>query len=127
MNTLNTPLPTVPQIAEMLAEHIRKDNDAPRFIVESILPLIKMEFSSVSEALAAPGMLRDMESDFIAIAAMVSSTRRKVLELAKVIGSANSDISIVSLEEAYRRWVVLLGEFAFELDRVLDITDGRDS
>jgi len=127
MNTPNTPLPTVPQIAEMLAEHIRKDNDAPRFIVESIFPLIKMEFSSVSEALAAPGMLRDMESDFIAIAAMVSSTRRKVLELAKVIGSANSDISIASLEEAYSRWVGLLGEFAFELDRVLDITDGRDS
>ena len=127
MNILNTQLPTVPQIAEMLAEHIRKDNDAPRFIVESILPLIKMEFSSVSEALAAPGMLRDTESDFIAIAAMVSATRRKVLELAKVIGSANRDISIASLEEAYSRWVGLLGEFAFELDKVLDLTDGRDS
>ena len=127
MNTPNTPLPTVPQIAEMLTEHIRRDNDAPRFIVESVLPIIGMRFSSVSEALAAPGMLRDTESDFIAIAAMVSATRRKVLELAKVIGSANSDISIASLEEAYSRWVGLLGEFAFELDKVLDLTDGRDS
>ena len=127
MNILNTQLPTVPQIAEMLAEHIRKDNDAPRFIVESILPLIKMEFSSVSEALAAPGMIRDAESDFVTIAATLSATRRRVLELAKVIGSANNDIPIASLEEAYIRWVKLLGEFAFELGKVLDLTDGRDS
>ena len=127
MNTSTVTLPTVPQIAEMLTEHIRRDNDAPRFIVESVLPIIGMRFSSVSEALAAPGMLRDTESDFIAIAAMVSATRRKVLELAKVIGSANRDISIASLEEAYSRWVELLGEFAFELDKVLDLTDGRDS
>ena len=127
MNTSTVTLPTVPQIAEMLTEHIRRDNDAPRFIVESVLPIIGMRFSSVSEALAAPGMLRDTESDFIAIAAMVSATRRKVLELAKAIGSANRDISIASLEEAYSRWVELLGEFAFELDKVLDLTDGRDS
>jgi hypothetical protein len=127
MNTPTVTLPTIPQIAEMLAEHIRRDNDAPRFIVESILPVIGMEFSSVSEALAASGMLRDSESDFITIAAMVSTTRRKILELATVIGSANTDISIADLAEAYCRWVELLGGFAFELDKVLYITDGRDS
>jgi hypothetical protein len=126
MNTLNTPLPTVPQIAEMLAEHIRKDNDAPRFIVESILPLIKMEFSSVSEALAAPDMIRDAESDFISITASVSTTRRKVLELAQVIGSSDRDIPIRILDEAHRRWIELLGEFAHDLDKVLGLIDGRD-
>lgn len=126
MNTLNTPLPTVPQIAEMLAEHIRKDNDAPRFIVESILPLIKMEFSSVSEALAAPGMIRDTESDFVAITASVSATRRQVLELAKVIGSSDRDISIRDLDEAHHGWIELLGEFARDLDKVLCLIDGRD-
>ena len=126
MNTLNTPLPTVPQIAKMLAEHIRKDNNAPRFIVESILPLIKMEFSSVGEALAAPNMLRDAESDFVSITASVSTTRRKVLELAKVIGSSYEDIPIRILDEAHRRWVELLGEFAHDLDKVLGLIDGRD-
>ena len=126
MNTLNTPLPTVPQIAKMLAEHIRKDNNAPRFIVESILPLIKMEFSSVGEALAAPNMLRDAESDFVSITASVSTTRRKVLELAKAIGSSDRDIPIRILDEAHRRWVELLGEFAHDLDKVLGLIDGRD-
>lgn len=126
MNTINTPLPTIPQIAEMLAEHIRRDNDAPRFIVESILPLIKMEFSSVSEALAAPGMIRDNESDFIAIAATVSATRRKVLELAKVIGLSDRDIPLRDLDRAHCRWIELLGEFALDLDKVLDLMDRRD-
>lgn len=126
MNTLNTPLPTVPQIAEMLAEHIRKDNDAPRFIVESILPLIKMEFSSVSEALAAPDMIRDTESDFVSITASVSATRRKVLDLARAIGSSDRDIPIRILDEAHRRWIELLGEFAHDLDKVLGLIDGRD-
>jgi hypothetical protein len=127
MNTSNTPLPTVPQIAEMLAEHIRRDNDAPRFIVESVLPVIGMNFSSVSEALAAPGMLRDSESDFLSIAATVSATRRKLLELSRVIDSANTDLSIDSLGEAHGRWAGLLCDFAYDLDKVLDITDGRDS
>lgn len=127
MNTLNTPLPTVPQIAETLAEHIRKDNDAPRLIVESILPLIKMEFSSVKAALAASGMIRDNESDFISIAASVSATRRKVLELAEVIGSSDRDIPIRDLDGAHCRWIELLGEFALDLDKVLGLIDGRDS
>jgi hypothetical protein len=130
MHTPNTPLPTIPQIAEMLAEHVRRDNDAPRFIVESILPVIGMDFSSVSEALAAPGMpgmLRDSESDFLSITTKVSVTRRKVLELSKVIGSASRDVSLDSLEEAHGRWVGQLGELAYHLDKVLDITDGRDS
>lgn len=126
MNTINIPLPTIPQIAEMLAEHIRRDNDAPRFIVESVLPILKMEFSSVSEALAAPSMLRDAESDFISIAASVSATRRKVLELAKVIGSSDRDIPIRDLDEAHCRWIELLGEFALDLDKVLGLIDGRD-
>lgn len=127
MHTPNTPLPTVPQIAEMLAEHIRRDNDAPRFIVESVLPVIGMDFSSVSEALAAPGMLRDSESDFLSIATKVSAARRKVLELSKVIGSASRDVSLATLEETHGRWVGQLGELAYHLDKVLDITDGRGS
>lgn len=127
MNTLNTPLPTIPQIAEMLAEHIRRDNDAPRFIVESVLPVLKMEFSSVSEALAAPGMLRDAESDFVAVAVTVGITRRKVLGLAKVIGAADNDVPLALLIEAYTHWVGVLGEVALDLDSVLELVDGRDS
>jgi hypothetical protein len=124
MNTPTTPLPTIPQIAEMLAEHIRRDNDAPRFIVESVLPVIGMNFHSVTEALAIPDTIQDLESDCKAIASAASTTRRKVLSLASVIGSANEDTTISLLGEVHERWVGLLGEVAAELDQIKALAEG---
>lgn len=37
--------PTIPQIAEMLRHHVNHDNDAPRLIVEHILPLVGIDMT----------------------------------------------------------------------------------
>lgn len=127
MNTINIPLPTIPQIAEMLAEHIRRDNDAPRLVVEHVLPTIGMEFNSVSDALSVPSFLVEVEEDFTAIGTLVGSARRRVNALSEVIFAADGRVTLSQLDAAHRQWGALLDGISLDLTKVLNTTDGRDS
>lgn len=42
---MQTPIPTIPQIADMLRHHVNYDNDAPRLIAEELLPILKIDLT----------------------------------------------------------------------------------
>jgi hypothetical protein len=52
---------TIPQIAEMLRNHINTDNDAPRLIAEQVLPLLKIDLT-YKEVLELENFRSDLES-----------------------------------------------------------------
>jgi hypothetical protein len=51
----------IPQIAEMLRNHINTDNDAPRLIAEQVLPLLKIDLT-YKEVLELENFRSDLES-----------------------------------------------------------------
>jgi hypothetical protein len=52
---------TIPQIAEMLRNHINTDNDAPRLIAEQVLPLLKIDLT-YKEVLELENFRSDLDS-----------------------------------------------------------------
>ena len=51
----------IPQIAEMLRNHINTDNDAPRLIAEQVLPLLKIDLT-YKEVLELENFRSDLNS-----------------------------------------------------------------
>lgn len=45
LSIMQTPIPTIPEIAEMLRHHVNYDNDAPRLIVEHVFPLVGIDLT----------------------------------------------------------------------------------
>ncbi len=45
LSNMQTPIPTIPQIADMLRHHVNYDNDAPRLIAEEVLPILKIDLT----------------------------------------------------------------------------------
>jgi len=52
----------IPQIAEMLRNHINTDNDAPRLIAEQVLPLLKIDLT-YKEVLELENFRSDLDSN----------------------------------------------------------------
>lgn len=90
MNQTTTP-PTIPHIAEILRTYVNSSNDAPRLIVEHILPVIGVNVDTVGEIQGAGDRIETLKT-------LIDNTRRRLTRLA-----SNADFQRQLADDAYDR------------------------